>query len=78
MEELKKLIDLKSIITIILVLVFSFLTIVGKVTPDQFLPILTMIITFYFAKKDNSAENNAEKLNSAEQTAEKNKNDMEV
>lgn len=74
MEELKKLIDLKSIITIILVLVFSFLTIVGKITPDQFLPILTMIITFYFAKKDNTAENNAEKLNSAEQ----NKNDMEV
>lgn len=54
MEELKKLIDLKSIITIILVLVFSFLTITGKITPDQFLPILTMIITFYFAKKSET------------------------
>lgn len=78
MEELKKLIDLKSIITIILVLVFSFLTVVGKITPDQFLPILTMIITFYFAKKDNSAERTAEKQNSAEQTAEENKDNMEV
>lgn len=78
MEELKKLIDLKSIITIILVLVFSFLTVVGKITPDQFLPILTMIITFYFAKKDNSVETTAEKQNSAEQTAEENKDNMEV
>lgn len=52
MQELKRLIDLKSIITIILVCVFSFLTIVGRITADQFLPILTMIITFYFAKQE--------------------------
>lgn len=78
MEELKKLIDLKSIITIILVLVFSFLTIVGRIGADQFLPILTMIITFYFAKKDSSAEILAEKENTAENTAEENKDNMEV
>lgn len=70
MEELKKLIDLKSIITIILVLVFSFLTIVGRIGAEQFLPILTMIITFYFAKQSNTAEKPAEKQNTAEKTAE--------
>jgi 5-bromo-4-chloroindolyl phosphate hydrolysis protein len=78
MEELKKLIDLKSIITIILVLVFSFLTIVGRIGADQFLPILTMIITFYFAKKDTSAETSAETNTTAENTAEENKDNMEV
>ena len=58
MKELKKLIDLKSIITIILVCVFSFMTIKGKITADQFLPILTMIITFYFAKPDKKENKN--------------------
>lgn len=78
MEELKKLIDLKSIITIILVLVFSFLTIVGRIGAEQFLPILTMIITFYFAKQNNTADKTAEKQNSAVLSAEENKENMEV
>jgi hypothetical protein len=53
MKELKKLIDLKSIITIVLIGLLAYGFIVGKITSEQFLPILTMVITFYFAKKSN-------------------------
>jgi hypothetical protein len=52
MKELKKLIDLKSIITILITgcLVYGF--IIGKVETEQFMTIATMIYTFYFAKKE--------------------------
>lgn len=54
MERLAKLIDLKSIITILMVggLVTGWF--VNKVSSEQFIPLVTMILTFYFAKKDNS------------------------
>lgn len=52
MQELKKLIDLKSIITMLITggLLYGF--IVGKVSNEQFMQIAIMIFTFYFAKKD--------------------------
>ncbi len=56
MKELKKLIDLKSIITIILTSLLSYGFIVGKITAEQFLPILTMVMTFYFAKPPKKEE----------------------
>ena len=46
MRELKKLIDVKSIVTIILTIVFSYLAINGVITGEQFLTIFTMIISF--------------------------------
>ena len=51
-ERLAKLIDLKSIITILMVggLVAGWF--VNKVSSEQFIPLVTMILTFYFAKKD--------------------------
>lgn len=53
-ERLAKLIDLKSIITILMVggLVAGWF--INKVSSEQFIPLVTMILTFYFAKKDNS------------------------
>ena len=53
-ERLAKLIDLKSIITILMVggLVAGWF--VNKVSSEQFIPLVAMILTFYFAKKDNS------------------------
>lgn len=53
MKEIKKLIDLKTIITISMTgaLIYGF--VVSKITPEQFMTIATMIFTFYFAKKDN-------------------------
>lgn len=54
MERLAKLIDLKSIITILMVggLVAGWF--LNKVSSEQFIPLVTMILTFYFAKKDNT------------------------
>lgn len=51
-KRFAKLIDLKSIITIIMVgaLVYGF--IVGKIKASEFIPLVTMILTFYFSKKD--------------------------
>lgn len=58
MKELKKLIDLKSIITIVLVGLLAYGFVVNKITAEQFLPILTMVMTFYFAKPTKKSDNN--------------------
>ena len=47
-ERILKLITVKSIVTIVLTLVFSFLTITGKVSAEQFMNIFTVVIAFYF------------------------------
>lgn len=50
-EKITKLIDLKSIITILITgtLIYGF--VINKVNAEQFMTIATMIFTFYFAKK---------------------------
>nr|DAO48228.1 MAG TPA: hypothetical protein [Caudoviricetes sp.] len=47
-EKLAKLVNVKSIITLILCGVFAYLSIMGKVASEQFLTIFTVIISFYF------------------------------
>lgn len=47
-----RLISIKSIVTLGVIGAFIYLSVTGKITPDQFIPIVTMIVTFYFAKKD--------------------------
>ena len=55
-----KLIDVKSIVTLVLTGVFAYLAAVGKVGVDQFLTVFTVIIAFYFGtqaqKKAESKE----------------------
>ena len=50
-ERFAKLIDLKSIITMIMVVALVLGWKYNKVTSEQFIPLVTMILTFYFAKK---------------------------
>ena len=50
-KKIEKLIDVKTIITILLTAIFGYLTILGKISSEQFLPILTMILTYYFTRK---------------------------
>ncbi|MFQ9481598.1 MAG: hypothetical protein ACLRX2_09445 [Oscillospiraceae bacterium] len=50
-ERLAKLINVKSIITIVLCGVFSYLAVAGKVSAQQFLTIFTVIISFYFGSQ---------------------------
>lgn len=47
-ERITKLIDVKSIVTLILTGVFAAQSLRGAVTPEQFLTIFTVIISFYF------------------------------
>ena len=47
-EKLAKLIDVKSIVTLTLAIVFAVLSLLGHISPEQFLTIFTVIIGFYF------------------------------
>lgn len=55
-DKIAKLIDLKSIITILITgsLIYGF--VVEKINAEQFMTIATMIFTFYFAKKDKGID----------------------
>lgn len=58
-EKLCKLLTVKSIVTIILTIVFAYLSVMGVVTADQFLTVFTVVIAFYFgtqAEKRNHVE----------------------
>lgn len=61
LKKLAKLVDVKSIVTFVLLGVFSYLSIVGKITPDQFLPIWTMVVSFYFGTQVGKKEAQEEK-----------------
>ena len=47
-EKLAKLIDVKSIVTLVMTVVFSYLAITKVITGQEFLTIFTVIISFYF------------------------------
>lgn len=47
-EKLTKLIDVKSIMTLLLTAVFCVLAVTGEVSADQFVTIFTVIVGFYF------------------------------
>ena len=47
-EKIIKLISVKSIVTIIFAAVFAVLSCRGVVSPEQFITIFTVIISFYF------------------------------
>ena len=47
-ERIMKLLTVKSIVTLILTVLFAFLAIKGTITGEQVLVIYTTIIAFYF------------------------------
>ena len=66
-ERLAKLISVKSIMTLLMTIVFCYFAIVGVITAELFLPIFTTIVAFYFGtqyqkqeKKENENENTAQ------------------
>ena len=48
LARIGKLIDVKSIVTLVLTGVFAYLAAGGEVGVDQFLTVFTVIIAFYF------------------------------
>lgn len=47
-EKLTKLIDVKSLVTLFLMLIFDISALKESITTDQFLTVFTTIIAFYF------------------------------
>jgi hypothetical protein len=47
-EKLAKLLSVKSIVTIVLTMVFAYLAIIGNISGDQFLTVFSVVIAFYF------------------------------
>ncbi|WP_367271282.1 hypothetical protein [Ruminococcus sp.] len=63
-ERVAKLIDVKTIVTFALTATFVYLSILGKIEPEIFMTIYTMIIGFYFgtqAKKNKKEEEKNER-----------------
>lgn len=54
-DKLSKLIDVKSIVTLVLCGVFSYLASTGKIGSDQFLTVFTVVISFYFGTQAQKA-----------------------
>ena len=58
-NRLTNLLTVKSIVTIILTLVFAYLAVIGLVSADQLLTVFTVVIGFYFgtqAEKNTKSE----------------------
>ena len=53
MERIKKLLSVKSIMTLLLTAVFCYLSIIGVISGNEFLTIFTMIVSFYFGTQAN-------------------------
>lgn len=47
-ERLNKLLTIKSIVTMLLTVVFCYLSIVGQITAELFMTIFVVVIGFYF------------------------------
>lgn len=47
-ERFSKLLTVKSIVTILLTLVFCYLSVVGAISAELFMTVFTVIIAFYF------------------------------
>ena len=68
MAEIKKrlanLLAVKSIVTVILTLVFAYLAVMGQVSTEQFLTVFTVVIAFYFgtqAERRAASDGNGDK-----------------
>lgn len=60
-EKLISLLGVKSIITIMISIVFCYLGVVGKIAPDKFQDLFYIVISFYFGsqvtRRDNAIQN---------------------
>ena len=56
-ERIAKLIDVKSIMTIMLTIVFCVLALLGVIKAEQFLTVFTVVVSFFFGVKSGREEN---------------------
>ena len=55
-NRLATLLSVKSLVTIVLTVVFSFLAITGEITGSDFLTIFLMVISFYFGTQSQKLQ----------------------
>ncbi len=67
-EVLKKLLTVKSIVTIAMNIVFCVLALKGAVTSEQFIMIFTTVVAFYFGTQAEKKSKNAEETKEVSQT----------
>ena len=56
---IQNLFTVKSVVTILLTVIFSYLAVVGRISGEQFLTIFSVVIAFYFGtqyQKNNGGE----------------------
>ena len=58
-EKLAKLVNVKSIVTIVLTAVFAYLAVSGAITGQEFLTVFTVVIAFYFGTQKQKADDAA-------------------
>lgn len=60
-NRIQKLIDVKSIITMVFTGVFAYLSLESRISADQFLMLFTTIIAFYFGTQYEKSSKKDEK-----------------
>nr|DAG59655.1 MAG TPA: hypothetical protein [Caudoviricetes sp.] len=55
-DRIAKLIDVKSIVTLVLTVVFAALSVSGRLSAEQFLTIFTTVVAFYFGTQTRKKE----------------------
>ena len=56
----QNLLTVKSIVTIMLTVVFSYLAVVGRISGDQCLTIFSVVVAFYFGTQYQKGKEGAE------------------
>lgn len=60
-ERFSKLLTVKSIVTILLTLVFCYLSIIKVISPELFMTVFTVIIAFYFGTQHEKQSGGGDK-----------------
>ena len=67
LQRLSNLLCAKSIVTIILTVVFAYLSIIGKLSEQDFLTVFSVVIAFYFGTQSQRLN---EKINESSNSRE--------
>jgi hypothetical protein len=52
--KLAKLIDVKTLVTFTVIGVFAYLALTDRITPENVMQVVLVIIAFFFAKKEST------------------------
>lgn len=59
--SMKKLLEVKSLVTLSLTAVFCVLAVMGRVSAEQFLTVYTVVISFFFGVKVGKEQRGGDK-----------------